>query len=56
MIMMTTISTVKELNAFIMSVGSVAPDKIIAHLADKKVIISNEMARLIFNRHNSRTD
>ena len=50
MIMMTTISTVKELNAFIMSVGSVSPDKIISHLADKKLIVSVEMAKLILKK------
>lgn len=41
------IETAKELNEFIASVGTVAPDKIIALLADRKVIVSQPIYRLI---------
>lgn len=54
--MITQIQTVADLNAFVMIAGISDPDKIISHLADKKLIISSEMARLILNRHNSRND
>ena len=47
--MITHISTVKDLNALIMSVGQVDPDKIISHLIDKKLIVSNEIMKLITN-------
>lgn len=48
--MQTNINTVADLNKFVVSRDIRSPDKIIAHLADKKLIISNEMARLILDR------
>lgn len=52
--MLNSIQTVSDLNKFIMSVGQVSPDKIISHLADKKLIVSFEMAKLITSKTNTR--
>ena len=48
--MITYISTVKDLNTFIMSVGTISPDKIISHLEAKKVIVSPIIAKLITDK------
>ena len=50
------IQTVKDLNNFVAMVGLRSPEEIISHLADKKLIISSKMARLILERHNARSD
>lgn len=41
------IQTAKELNAFIASVGTIAPTDIVALLAARKVIVSPTIARLL---------
>ena len=53
-IMLTAINTVKDLNMFVMLTGISDPDKIISHLADKKLIVSNEMMKLITTQAKAR--
>lgn len=54
--MITHITNPKELNSFVALFGSLRPEDIISKLAENKVIVSSEIARIIVNRHNSRTD
>jgi hypothetical protein len=46
---MKVIATTRDLNNFIESVDISDPDKIISRLADKKLIISPQMARFVLN-------
>ena len=48
--MLNTIQTVADLNKFVALFGSLQPEDIIDKLADKKLIISSEMARLILRQ------
>ena len=45
--MLNVINTPKDLNAFIMFAGISDPNHIISQLADKKLIVSFEMMKLI---------
>lgn len=46
-IMINQINTVKELNAFIVSVGASSPTEIINKLANSNIVINHSIAKLI---------